>query len=533
MWISVKSFKYSLVLATLIILSGITTGTGANNEQLSPDLTSGTIYYVANKGDDNNPGTSKDKAWQTISKVNHYGKNTGFKAGDRICFKGGDKFSDAVLTIVNSGEKDKPIVFTSFGEGKPHLTMSGISHNEIIQVINQKYFTIENLEISNPDFDMSKITRGIRIEITKDGEYPGITIRNNHIHDIHGGMWKNRHLRGGIWMRSQNNVNGFTSGMLVENNRIERCHTRGIKLDAQGTAFHRNMIVRNNFVENTGQAGIVIGHVKDGLIEGNTVYRAGNYYPEGDQAGVLAACWAAHSQNIIIQYNEVAYTKLGNTNRPDGNLNEMSHDSQAFDIDVTAPGWHLIQYNYTHDNEGGFFLWMGKPGPEFEWAVIRYNLSVNDGKGFDNRLFELHSHQDSSTYPVYVYNNTFVNDDRIWVNNRNPVDNNHKGWVFENNIFHAPDLKFDDQVSINYSNNIYWPGNGPANDNQAMHVNPQFSNPEDHAGGWQAIVVGAADLPVLDALPQIEDLPPFVSPCDRSLCIPAFHLVSEPFRDAR
>src|SRR5690606_19882967 len=166
------------------------------------------------------------------------------------------------------------------------------------------------------------------------------------------------------------------------------------------------------------------------------------------QAGVLAACWAAHSRDVVIQFNEVAYTRLGDVHRPDGNLNEQSHDSQAFDIDVGAPGWHLIQYNYTHDNAGGFMLWMGRPGPQFEGAIVRYNLSINDGRGFGNRLFELHSHTDDDTYAVAVQHNTFVNTQRIWLNNRARNQDRHRGWIFEDNIFYAPEIQFDDQTSI-------------------------------------------------------------------------------------
>ena len=166
----VKLQAFLLMFTTAIIITFLSSFMDPEGSKQLKDVSStpSTTYYISNNGNDNHSGVSKDKSWKTIAKVNEFGANIGFKPGDRICFKGGDTFDDAVLKIVNSGTANKPIVFCSYGDGKAHLTQSGIEHDEIIQVLDQKYFTIENLEISNPDFDMSKVTRGIRIELTKE-----------------------------------------------------------------------------------------------------------------------------------------------------------------------------------------------------------------------------------------------------------------------------------------------------------------------------------------------------------------------------
>ncbi len=49
-------------------------------------------------------------------------------------------------------------------------------------------------------------------------------------------------------------------------------------------------------------------------------------------------------KTLIIQYNEVARTKL------------FDADGTAFDTDLGTGGTIYFQYNYSHGNEGGFWL---------------------------------------------------------------------------------------------------------------------------------------------------------------------------------
>jgi parallel beta-helix repeat protein len=73
-----------------------------------------TIYYVDDvAGDDLNPGTSQDKAWKTISKVN----NASFSPGDQILFKRGGVWREQ-LTIPSSGTSGNPITFGAYGSGE-------------------------------------------------------------------------------------------------------------------------------------------------------------------------------------------------------------------------------------------------------------------------------------------------------------------------------------------------------------------------------------------------------------------------------
>ena len=78
-----------------------------------------------------------------------------------------------------------------------------------------------------------------------------------------------------------------------------------------------------------------------------------------------------------------------------------ANDSTAFDNDGFVEGTTYFQYNYTHDNQGGFFMeyrWVADTGK----SVVRYNISVNDGRGNYARVI-------ASNRPAELYNNVFYN----------------------------------------------------------------------------------------------------------------------------
>jgi hypothetical protein len=89
-------------------------------------------YYVSTEGDDKNPGTSPDMAWQTIA----YAAKTA-QAGDLVRIKGGDYGSETVV-VENSGTPEAPIRFEGYDgdvriegsvkmvEGKAKLESQGI-----------------------------------------------------------------------------------------------------------------------------------------------------------------------------------------------------------------------------------------------------------------------------------------------------------------------------------------------------------------------------------------------------------------------
>lgn len=61
----------------------------------------------------------------------------------------------------------------------------------------------------------------------------------------------------------------------------------------------------------------------------------------------------------------------------------FENDGTAFDTDWGTAGTTVFQYNYSHDNEGGFWLDCMKlnHNRDCEKTILRYNISMRDGRG--------------------------------------------------------------------------------------------------------------------------------------------------------
>ncbi|QJB38489.1 right-handed parallel beta-helix repeat-containing protein [Chitinophaga oryzae] len=454
-------------------------GAGWPPDHTGPVVTT-TRYYVDTNGSDTSNGLSPATAWKTLSKVN----SVTFKPGDSILFKRGGAWT-GTLVIKSSGTADAKITFSAYGSGdKPRITGNNATLSAVL-IQDARYLTFENFDISHPRAvrppDMALC--GIYVALATNGSYPGVTIRNNHIHDVEGMPITNRHMQGGIFIRS-NAAQAYFDSLRIEDNHLERCSSRGILLgdgSNKDTTFYNNhVIIRKNVIDNTALEGIIVYTAKNVLIERNRVLNAGAYTLGVNMNIVLAGLWG-RGKDMTIQYNEVAYTRLTNP------VPYSSMDSEAFDIDLSSPGYTIIQYNYSHDNAGGFFLHMGDPGPSFTRGIVRYNISQNDGNGFGGRTFELHGHPNGKVVPIYIYNNTFYNDSLVGVMDRAGGTGVHPGLEFRNNIFYAPALQFDDQANIVYDHNLYYPGAKAASDSNALAANPRLTAPGTGGSGMNTV----------------------------------------------
>ncbi|WP_226847284.1 hypothetical protein [Bifidobacterium lemurum] len=197
---------------------------------------SGTTYYVDSEGgDDANDGTSENTAWQSLGKVNE----TVFQPGDRILLKAGSVWDaegtevaqlaytwrsgegdaglnkaesapTAMLAPQGSGTADAPIVLSSYGDGAaPELNGRGVV-NDVIQLTNQQYWDISNIEVTNvtDGFDASTFEvvsdngqvpgtenpktgdlRGVHVSGENTASLKGFSIHNMFVHDVSGVTW--------------------------------------------------------------------------------------------------------------------------------------------------------------------------------------------------------------------------------------------------------------------------------------------------------------------------------------------------------
>lgn len=430
----------------------------------------GTSYYVDPNGNDNNSGTSTTTAWKTLGKVNA----TTFGPGDRILFKSGGVWT-GTLQPKGSGAPGGLIVIDKYeGDARPVIHGGGPS-NDFATVLlkDQSYWEINNLEITNTTTQGPYRLTGIRLQCPGRPEkpYTNISIKNCYIHDVNSavvGQANYSKFQGGII------TEGRFDTILIQNNRISNCSMEGIhtQSDLEFAYRSKNIIIDNNRFENIEGDGVVIAEVAGGCrATNNVVYNACK-----SGAANFAGLWTYYSYKTVISHNEVYGMKEGGPN-----------DGMAWDSDTGCDG-DIIEYNYSHDNNGGFLLLM----PGANNIIVRYNVSVNDvGTTGQKKLILIGPGGGSNNQ---IYNNVFYL--------KNPVEKifwgHPTGVNFSNNIvFAAPtatinalvDNNVTPNASVSFFNNCFYPSAkfsslnwGSSVRSNNFYTDPQFINPVWDAG---------------------------------------------------
>ena len=446
-----------LLLVVLMVLSLVLT------VPFSASADIGTTYYLdSTSGKDTNSGTSPDSAWQTLNKVN----SVTFGPGDTILLRRGCIWV-GTLYPKGSGSADGRITIDAYGIGNLPL----INGNEVyytasdpidaaVYLNNQSYITIRNLEVIN-DSRVLADRAGIHINATS-AACTDITIENNKIHNVAGNGDDSNHGEiGALAIRPR----GYKQMMnvLVQNNEIYATGSTGILASAGGNGTTpTNMIVRNNYLHDIGGDGILVINCESPLVEYNIV--AGSHTRSSQYC---AGIWPFNCDNAVIQYNEAYDTRT-------------TIDGQGFDSDYQCRN-SLFQYNYGHDNQGGFFLiccetsnWDGGPSWN-DGTVIRYNIGQNNARS----QFSLVTKITNTT----IYNNTiylpYASTAEVVTeyskNNKTYPDNTK----FYNNIFYNigyGGYNIPNCTNTEWDYNLFF-GNHPYNEPEDPHKltsDPQF-----------------------------------------------------------
>ena len=435
---------------------------------------SGNTYYLdSENGDDNNSGTKASKAWKSLSNINE----KTFEPGDRILLKAGGKWSGE-LRPKGSGEEGNPIIIDMYGKGdKPLIAGSGGARSAAVRLVNQQYWEISNLEITNDAIEPGN-RQGVLIEAFGIGTVINhIYLKNLYVHDVKGDLsfTDAAKLTGGI-------ISKISKGAIYNDFRIENCYVKntdrsGIVACLSPTLGIKstNVVIRNNTVESAGGDGIICYCSESPLIEYNTSINANSRAYSRDD-GYACAIWPWGCNNALIQYNEAYGTKA----------TLFGDDGTAWDCDGNNDGT-IYQYNYSHDNEGGFMLLsIGATN-----SVIRYNISRNDG---DLRLIYLCGDSINTS----IYNNTFIIEDsnantkmfealpghsnQLWFN----------GIIAYNNIFYnlgKGGYQFGSGENIIFNYNLFY-GNHPDSepfDPHKLTCDPMFENPGSGGIGFDTL----------------------------------------------
>ncbi|WP_405456613.1 RICIN domain-containing protein [Streptomyces sp. NBC_00101] len=394
---------------------------------------------------------SQARPWNTLAPVN----GSTFQPGDAILLKRGATCTGQQLFPKGSGVQGRPITVDAYGTGaKPRLAGAG-QVTDVVRLADQQYWEIHNLDVSNKG-DTAATRRGVHITRTDSGTGTYYRLSGLDVHDVNGNQTKkDDDASAGIFFEVLGNTTAtkFDDVAIVDNTVrtvdrygihfwtrwMQRPELRNPNCGAAcGTWVPQTgVVIRNNTVSDIGGDAIVPHHTESAVVEYNKVDGFREREPQHCAAGI----WGWNTNRALYQYNEVSGGK-------------STCDGQGLDIDEANIAT-VYQYNYSHDNEGGFILLCNGSGSTSADNVVRYNVSQNDG----GQLFDMVCAKTANTQ---IYNNTFYLSkpvDVISNGNGSTGDNA----AFRNNIFHVvtSQATYLNASALTFDANVFY-GNHPS-----------------------------------------------------------------------
>ncbi|RPI27883.1 MAG: right-handed parallel beta-helix repeat-containing protein [Acidobacteria bacterium] len=366
----IPSMRHRLTVGLILILLSATSLSAQSRK---------THYVDGTAGSDSANGLSPQTAWKTLEKVN----SVAFGPGDRLLFKGGSTFQGQ-LAPKGSGTQDNPIIVDQYGGSAKPLVAAEGKFPEALLLKNQEYWEVNNLELTNTGPTAEPFRYGVRLIAWDYGTVHHLHLKNLFIHDVNGSLRKSRgEGQGIVWENGGDQTLSRFDDLLIEGCHLLRTDRNGICGFTPYPTSRKpwfpslRIVIRKNLLEDIGGDGIKPWGCDGTLIEHNVI-RGGRQRCRDYAAGI----WPWLSDNTVIQFNEVSRMK-------------GTKDGQAFDSDGFCHNT-VFQYNYSHDNDGGFMLLCGTDNLG---TIIRYNISQNDR----TRLFHFYD----LIHGTRIYNNVF------------------------------------------------------------------------------------------------------------------------------
>ncbi len=426
---------YALCLLTSCYLAAIVLGCRAapTDGEIEAAQDSHTYYVDAQRGDDRNPGTSREKPWQSIAQVNRMD----FAPGDRIGFAGGQTFSGTLrLQREDSGTQERPVRIGSFGDGR--ATIDGGTAGGL-QLMGCAYVTVSELAFVGCGRKNGNDGNGVELDRTEHATLDSLDVsgfRLSGVAVLGGGNVRitrvDAHDNGFAGVSTSRDGDGARTKDLY----IGHCIVRNNPGDPQ------------NLTNHSGN-GIVVGGLDGGLVEYCLAFDNGWDMPR--QGNGPVGIWGWDCDRLTIQHC------ISHDNKTAAG----AADGGGFDLDGGATR-SILQYNLSYHNHGCGYLLCQFPGAGV-WKdnICRYNISIDDG--LTNHFSGIYFWAgDQGISDALVYHNVIVND-------RRAICSTHdiEGLVFRNNILQAG------QVAVA----------GPLH--QAVFENNLYHAPADHGVVFQ------------------------------------------------
>ena len=364
-----------------------------------------TYYINATTGNDTNNGTSTDTPWATIGRAN----TQNLEEGDKILFNSDGPWHNGKLYFDDNdtGSAANPIVVDSYGTN-PRAAIYGGGSEAIYSIVSG--IKIQNLEFyGDRMFGGANTTSGIEFYRNGTTNYAPYIFIDNCKMEGFGKV--------GIFIFSYNETSSMTKGfsdITIKNTSVYDCGNAGVQVYAFGTlgaaqTIHSNILIDNVRVSNNkGNSSITTYSTGNGIV----ISSATNVTVQNciaDKNGInnahlgagIAGIWFYDVDNGIIQNCEAF-----------GNYGSQETDGNGFGIDGGCQNC-IIQYCYSHDNEGGGYgLFEFGSINEHQNNIIRYNISQNDGRknGVGSFCLWASNNTTDRLNNDYIYNNTIYLD---------------------------------------------------------------------------------------------------------------------------
>jgi hypothetical protein len=354
------------ILTSAIIVSGAGMGLMAAPSEAA---TATQNYFVdCSAGNDTNSGTDAAHPWLTLNRVN----SAVFQPGNHIRLRAGVTCS-GTLAPRGSGTATNPIVMNSYGAGNS-ARIDGNGAHAAIFLHDVQGWEVRNLEVTNtgPAPAATQQRVGVHILLDDYGVGRHYLVANVNVHDVNGCDCRYPSPSGGVVFEAAGSAvpTGFDD-VAVRNNTVRNVDRTGIGTfstwqrraaypGGPGSVFMpmTNVNVNNNEVAHVGGDGVVILNGVAARVQRNFV---SGFNERSAEPNVGMYAW--NSDRTLFQYNEVA---------------NGSGIGMAFAIEGANDGT-IYQYNFSHDNAGGFLYACAVAGETISKnGVIRYNLSQND-----------------------------------------------------------------------------------------------------------------------------------------------------------
>ncbi len=360
--------RRTLVLAASVGvgIASIVSGTAAHAGQLA--AANQRYFLDCRYGNDAAKGTTPQAAWRTLARVNA----VTFQAGDSILLRRGTTCA-GVLAPQGSGASGNPIVVSAYGAGtRPAIAAGGA--RAAVFLHNVSGWEIRHLDVSDQTAPDGTARTGIYVLLENYGTGSHYVVNDVKVHDVTGCdcIDPNAEESGGILFKAAGSAvpTGFDR-IQVSGNTVSGVDGFGIGTESQWSARAQypagtgsfapisHVRISWNRLTNLGGDGIAVHNGVDPLIEYNSVngfsLRATTFH---------AGIWAFNSDHPVMQFNQVSHGG--------GPLPTWAYDVDGADSNV------VYQYNYSHDNSGGFMFLCAVPGTYTDGATVRYNISQND-----------------------------------------------------------------------------------------------------------------------------------------------------------